>query len=687
MFQNIYKDADLLSENEAKLEIKRLSDLVVYHNIQYFEKNSPQISDAEYDKLYHRLVAIEKKFPHLKEKNSPTQKISSVSSKFNKIKHSKPMLSLANAFNEEDIIDFIEKIQRFLGVNDFFELCCETKIDGLSFAAKFEQGKLLYAATRGDGYVGEDITNNIKQVIDFPSTIDYQGVLEVRGEVYMDHRDFYKLNEAQKSNKEEEFANPRNAAAGSLRQLDSSITAKRNLRYFVYAVGECEKKFNTQIELLEGLSNLGFKVNNTKILAESIEDVKRFYKQAELDRANLSFDIDGLVYKINDLSLQSRLGFVGKNPRWAIAHKFPAEQAITKLMKITVQVGRTGALTPVAELEPINIGGVLVSRASLHNYDEIERKDFRIGDYVIVQRAGDVIPQVVEVVIEKRLDDLEKFKFPKHCPSCGASVVREEEEAVIRCPRGLLCPAQSIEHLIHFVSKAAFDIAGLGEKQLILFVEKKMISNVLDIFSLKNYADKIKGLEGFGEKSVSNLLDAIEKSRNINFDRFIYSLGIRTVGIVTAKLLAKNYANFANWYNNMLMIKDGVIQAENDLNNIDGVGDKTIFMIKEFFLDDLNCSIIEKLCQIVNINPYEETTANYEFAGKTIIFTGSLEKMSRNEAKSKAESLGLKVLSSISKNTDFVVVGEEAGSKLKKAQDLGLKILNEEDWFKLIAEA
>ena len=684
MLQNSYKPLEQLTEVEAKLELERLAKVLEYHNQQYYQKNAPVITDSEYDQLFQRNLKIESLFPQLVLANSPSQVISEVVSNFAKITHSKPMLSLANGFNQEDISDFIDKIQRFLGINYFPELCAETKIDGLSFSARFEDGKLIHAATRGDGYVGEDITANIKQVLGFPSTLESLGILEIRGEIYMSHKDFYQLNLRQQEKSEGLFANPRNAAAGSLRQLDSRITASRNLRYFVYAVGESSLKINSQSEMLDFFKLMGLTVNPQHKICKSLEQVMEFYKEIELLRSSMDFDIDGIVYKVNDLKLQERLGFVGRNPRWAIAHKFPAEQALTKLLNITIQVGRTGALTPVAELEPINIGGVLVSRSSLHNQDEIDRKDIRIGDMVMVQRAGDVIPQVVEVKLELRPNNAEKFYLPEYCPSCSAKTVREEEEAVIRCPSGLICPAQRLEHLGHFVSKDAFDIEGLGEKQLDFFLKRQYIQSPADIFNLNFYKEKIKKDEGWGEKSVGNLLIAIEKSRTINLARFIYSLGIRSVGVVTAKLLAKNYQNFANWYRSMKMIAAKLLEAEEFLNNIDGIGDKTIFMIGEFFGDQVNCSIVEALSKVVNITDYIELKKVTEVTDKTIIFTGSLNKMTRSEAKAKAENLGMKVLSSISKNTDYVVAGEDAGSKLSKAQELNLNILSEDEWLKLI---
>lgn len=685
MFQNNeFLPPENLNENQAKAELERLSNILKFHNQQYYEKNSPVISDAEYDKIYQRQLAIERIFPNLVKASSPTQSISPVVSNFAKITHSKPMLSLANAFNRVDVEEFIERVQRFLNIDYFPAICCENKIDGLSFSATFKNGNLEYAATRGDGYIGEDITNNIKQVLNFPHKIKFKGILEVRGEVYMSHADFYRLNEIQRQNNDAEFANPRNAAAGSLRQLDSTITAGRNLRYFVYAIGEAETKFRSQIELLLTLKNIGFNVNERHIMAKSIDEIMEFYSQAELGRSHLDYDIDGLVYKIDDILLQERLGFAGKNPRWAIAHKFPAEKASTKLLNIIVQTGRTGALTPVAELEPINIGGVLVSRASLHNQDEIDRKDIRIGDTVIVQRAGDVIPQIVSVNLDLRPANSEKYSIPLECPSCNSVAVREGDEAVIRCPSGLTCPAQRLEHLCHFVSKDAFNIDGLGEKQLEYFIEKNYITSPADLFDIIKFSGEIKISEGWGEKSLKNLISAVEKSKKISLARFIYSLGIRSVGISTAKLLAKNYSTYSNWFTEMQKIAQNDIDAINFIDNIDGIGSKTIFLIREFFQEYKNCKIVTDLKLKIEIEDYLDNKQKSHLSDKTIIFTGSLTQMTRSEAKAKAESLGMKVLSSISKNTDFVVVGEEAGSKLKKAQELGLNIISENEWFELI---
>ena len=683
MLINNNKDPENLNEDEAKLELSRLAKILEYHNKLYYQKNAPVISDSEYDKIFSRYQRIENKFPQLSQKNAPTKVITAAASKFAKITHSKPMLSLANAFCEEEVHDFIQRMQRFLGSNLFPEFCCETKIDGLSFAARFEDGKLVNAATRGDGYIGEDISANIKEIKAFPQVIEEKDVLEIRGEVYMTHKNFYQLNQLQTEIGQDPFANPRNAAAGSLRQLDSRITKERNLCYFVYAVGENSLQVKTQKELLEYLSKLGFKVNPQHKLSNNFEQLIEFYNQVAENRSSLDFDIDGIVYKVNDLSLQERLGFVSRNPRWALAHKFPAELAVTHLKNIIVQVGRTGALTPVAELEPINIGGVLVSRASLHNQDEIDRKDIRIGDMVIIKRAGDVIPQIVQVQLENRKVDAERFYLPKFCPSCSSEVIREDE-AVIRCPNGLGCSAQRLENLCHFVSKQALNIDGLGEKQLDLLIKLEVVKSPVDILMLKNQAETLKNQDGWGEKSINNLLEAIEKAKHIGLAKFIYSLGIRSIGEITAKLMAKNYQTVKKWYQEMKMIASGDIKAKDFIDNIDGIGEKTVFMIEKFFKLEANCQIIDNLLQVLEIKDFIEINSTSKFAGKTIIFTGSLENMSRGEAKAKAESLGLKVLNSISKNTDYVVAGSDAGSKLSKAKELGLLVLNEQQWLEIL---
>ena len=684
MFENNFISPEKLKEKEAEFEHDRLTKALSYHNKLYFQNNNPAISDAEYDKLFQRYLKIEELFPSLIKSDSLSQALAPITNKFNKISHARPMLSLGNAFNEEDLENFVKKLQRFLGITYFPEFCCETKIDGLSFSARYERGKLVSAATRGDGYVGEDITSNIKQVIDFPIEIKNSGTLDIRGEVYMSHEDFYSLNKRCQESGEDQFANPRNAAAGSLRQLDSNITATRKLRYFAYAVGESDLKFSTQVEMLDYFTLIGFNVNPQHKLCSSISEIMGFYKKIEALRSKMEFDIDGLVYKANDFNLQERLGYSGRSPRWAVAHKFPAEQAITSLKDIIVQVGRTGALTPVAELEPINIGGVLVSRASLHNQDEIERKDIRIGDTVVIQRAGDVIPQIVSVKQEKRKEDAKKFIFPNTCPSCKGEVVREEGEAVIRCSNGLLCPAQALEHLCHFVSKEAFNIDGLGESQLKFLIEEGYIKSPVDIFKLSKYQEEIKSSPGFGEKSVKNLFIAIEKSKNISLTRFIYSLGIRSVGIVSAKLLARNYISIKFWYQEMLKISRNDSESMEFLNNLSGVGNKSVFMIKEFFLNGNNALITEILFSEVNVEKFVEEKNDTAYSGKTIIFTGSLIQMTRSEAKARAEKLGMKVLSSISKNTDYVIAGKDAGTKLVKAKEFDLNILSENEWVSML---
>lgn len=683
MLQNNFKSPESLSIDEAREELQRLKQVLEYHNKLYYEKNSPVISDAEYDKIFQRNLEIEKKYPELIKESSPTQKITEINSGFAKVSHSKPMLSLSNGFNFDDIEEFIKRINRFLGTETNREFCCELKIDGLSFSAKFENGNLVSAATRGDGYIGENITDNMKNVINFPARITETRPIEVRGEVYMQHQDFYDLNHRREKNHEGLFSNPRNAAAGSLRQLDSNVTKDRKLHYFVYSVVIDEKEFETQIELLQYLKNLGFDINSNFRLCKTIDEIKAYFAQIELIRSSLDYDIDGVVYKINDLNLHERLGFIGKNPRWAIAHKFPAEQAFTHIKDIIIQVGRTGSLTPVAELDPINIGGVLVSRASLHNIEEIKRKDIRIGDTVIVQRAGDVIPQILEVKLNFRSNNTIPYEFPHTCPSCSSPVFKTED-AVIRCPSGLSCPAQVIEHLKHFVSREAFNIEGLGEKQIELLVSNGYIKSPADIFNLVKFVNELESTSGWGKKSVENLINAINKSRIIDLDKFIYSLGIRTIGIVTAKLLAKSYLNFHNWYHEMQKVSNRDENSKYFLLNLDGIGDKTAEMIMEFFSDYQNQQIIEELVKYVDITEFKNISQTSDYCNKAIIFTGSLLKMSRAEAKTRAEELGMKVLSSVSKNLDYIVVGIDAGNKLQKAQDLGIKILSEEDWLSIL---
>ena len=688
------KDIHHLSIDEAKQEMGFLNEEVTYHNNLYYNKSAPLISDSQYDSLFQRLTKLENAFPQLVLKSSPTQKPGAAVEKgFTKIRHALPMLSLANAFDQEDVVDFFKRINRFLGrgLNESLYMVGELKIDGLSFSARYEKGQLVSCATRGDGEEGEDITANIKTVVGFPLMLDSEKIpeiFEVRGEVFMDKNDFFELNQARDEAKEERFANPRNAAAGSLRQLDPTITAKRKLRYFVYSLGYVSADFaHSQYSLLQALSELGFMVNDKFIKLQTIDEVKNYYDHIDEIRSSLNYDIDGIVLKIDEFLLQKRLGFVQRDPRWAIAYKFKAEQAFSRVLDITIQVGRTGSLTPVAELEPVNVGGVLVSRASLHNFDEVQRKDIRIGDHVIVQRAGDVIPQVVSVDLSKRENEAEIFNAPSVCPVCGSAAKREVDEAILRCTGGLYCKAQVKERLIHFVSRAAFDIEGLGEKQVEFLLNKNYIESPVDIFYLQEKDTKsftkLKNYDGWGEKSVTNLFAAIQRAKQISFERFLYSLGIRHVGDKNAKLIARFFSSAENFLEKLM----NVLSKGDDfteLLEIDGIGPTVVFSLHEFAGEEHNVEIVEKLVGLLAIANAENNFISSPVSGKTVVFTGSLVNLSRDEAKAQAERLGAKVTSSVTSKTDLVVAGSDAGSKLTKAKDLGLQVLSEDDWLELI---
>lgn len=684
-----------LTKEEAAKELKRLALLIASHDKLYYQQDAPKISDAEYDRLRKRNDEIESLFPELILKNSPSMKVGAAPlEKFEKVTHKVPMLSLANAFSEEDLDDFYSKIRRFLNLpeTENIKVFAEPKIDGVSFSATFENGIFTKGATRGDGSIGEDVTENIKTVIGFPLRLkggNFPEFLEVRGEIYMTHSEFQELNKKREEDGEDFFANPRNAAAGSLRQLDSRITAGRNLRYFAYGFGEfLPKKANSQSEFISLLKSYGFVTNQNSKICEDKNKVMKYYNQIGEIRDSLDYDIDGVVYKVDEFELQERLGAVSRSPRWAIAHKYAAEQAKALIERIVIQVGRTGALTPVAELKPVNVGGVMVSRATLHNEDEIIRKDVREGDFVTIQRAGDVIPQVVEVDKTKRPSHSKPYEFPIRCPVCSSATEKPEGEAVRRCTGGLICRAQVLERLKHFVSKDAFDIDGLGEKQIELFYEKNLIKTPADIFLLeeKNLSleKQIKDWEGWGDKSSENLFNAIKASKNISLDRFIFALGIRFVGEATAKLLAKNYQNYNNWKNALIKAAEGAVEEYNELINIDGIGKKVASEIISFFRETHNFEVLSNLEKHLNILEYKPQQIVSSISGKSIVFTGTLIKMSRDEAKAKAESLGAKVISSVSKKTDFVVAGMDSGSKLKKANELGVKVLNEQEWEDLI---
>ncbi len=678
-----------LLPKEAASAIARLSDEIRAHDKRYYQQDAPAISDADYDALRLQLEALEKRFPDLIKPSSPTQKVGAApSATFSKVRHSKPMLSLANAFAKDDVEEFITRVRRFLELPDAapVELVCEPKIDGLSFTARYEKGKLVLGATRGDGEVGENITENLKTVVPLQLKGSPPDVLEVRGEVYMSKKDFAALNMARAAQEEALFANPRNAAAGSLRQLDPEITRSRALSYFVYGWGETSAPLaSTQHGSIEKLHQFGL-VTNSLQSAGNLEAVIAYYQSIGATRAKLDYDIDGVVYKIDSLDYQARLGQVARAPRWAIAHKFPAEQAVTKIEVIEIQVGRTGTLTPVARLTPITVGGVVVSNATLHNEDEIARKDVRIGDTVIIQRAGDVIPQVVGVCTDKTRGKT-AYEFPKICPVCGAHAVREEGEVARRCTGGLTCAAQAVERLKHFAMRDAMDIDGLGDKQIEAFFNEGLIRNPADIFTLEQRdaqgLTRLRNREGWGEKSSGNLFASIEKAKTVSLARFIYALGIRHVGEETSKLLAKHFVTFDAW--RAAMVAE---DAQGALLAIDGIGVTVAEALAAFFAEKHNQQLLATLAPILTIQSYERPAQlDSPIAGKTVVFTGTLETIGRKEAKSLAESLGAKVASSVSKKTDYVVAGSDAGTKLKDATVLGVTVVSEKEWMTLIGRS
>ncbi len=684
-----------ITEDEAKKQLEYLAKEIEKADIAYYQNDAPYLDDAAYDKLRRLNDALEAKFPALIRNDSPSKRVGAmVKSEFKKVELSVPMLSLADIFSEEELKDFIMSIKRFLNSSDDIIFTSEPKMDGLSFSALYVNGIFTRGSTRGDGKIGEDITENLIAIRGFPLFLNKEApeVFEVRGEVFMSKADFLALNQKNEEEHKKTFANPRNAAAGSLRQLDTRITKERRLSFLVYTWGEVsEIRWKSQVEFLEYVKELGFPVNPYNKVCRNEQELLDSFETLMENRADLPYDIDGIVYKVNDLELQKRLGFLTRTPRWAIAHKFPAEQAITRLNNIRVQVGRTGALTPVADLEPVNVGGVLVSHATLHNEDEIKRKDIRIGDMVIIQRAGDVIPQVVSVLTEKRSTELPEFQFPTVCPECGAHAIREEDEAVRRCTGGLSCPAQAVERLKHFVSREAFNIEGLGDKVIDEFYKEGIIKTPYDIFTLEERnkpADlfsasqslNLENREGWGKKSVSKLFDAINKSKSISLQKFIYALGIRQVGTATAYLIAKHYHTFTAFMSAMVQ------QDLQLLVSIDGIGPAMAKDIVEFFKEEHNLAVINDLLSVISIEEFEgiaNTTS--EIFGKTIVFTGTLTTLTRSEAKSKALAFGAKVAGSVSTNTDYVIAGENAGSKLKKAQELGVKVITEEEFNRITA--
>jgi DNA ligase (NAD+) len=679
-----------LTEEAAAAELARLAAEIARHDRLYHEKDAPEITDAEYDALRRRNAAIEARFPTLVRADSPSRRVGGpLAGGFAKLRHRVPMLSLDNAFGATEFAEFWTRARRFLGLASDapLDLVGEPKIDGLSINLTYENGRLIRGATRGDGAEGEDVTANLRTIATVPQRLRgaAPALIEVRGEVFMTKADFLALNAALEAAGERTLANPRNGAAGSLRQLDVRITASRPLAFFAYAMGEAaEPVAATHWAYLERLRAWGFTVNPlSRRLADEAAAVAF---QADLDqqRAKLAYDIDGVVYKVNDLALQRRLGFAGRAPRWAVAWKFPAEQTTTRLNAIRIQVGRTGALTPVAELDPVNVGGVLVARATLHNEDEIARKDVRVGDTVLIQRAGDVIPQVLAVRLDRRPPDAMPYVFPETCPACGSAALRPPGEAVRRCTGGLICPAQRVERLVHFVSRPAFDIDGLGEKTIQEFYDLGWLSGPADIFRLPAREAEIAAREGWGVVSARNLVRAIEGRRRVPLDRLIYALGIRRIGERNARLLARHYGSFAEWRARMLAATVVRSEARLELGSIVGIGPAIAEELAEFFAEPRNVAVLDDLAAELTIEPAgHDEAAGSALAGKTIVFTGTMQTMTRPEAKARAEALGAKVTDAVSKKTDFVVVGADAGSKARRAAELGVRTLTEPEWREL----
>ncbi len=690
------KDVQDLTAEEAKEELAYLATRIAELDIAYHRDDAPIVSDAVYDSLKRRNEQIEMRFPELVRIDSPSLRVGApIAEDFNKITHSVPMLSLGDIFSDGEVVAFMDKVKRFLGIDEHeeIEMVAEPKIDGLSFSAVYQNGQLVSGATRGDGMVGEDITANLKTIRQVPLSLKrgadlfetVPSLIDIRGEVYMAKQDFFELNRIQEETNKKVFANPRNAAAGSLRQLDARVTASRKLSVFAYACGAAEPiSWLTHYEYLEQLKKWGFPVNPEIRLCHNVQEMLDFFHQLTEKRSTLPYDIDGVVYKVNRLDLQRRLGFIARSPRWAIAHKFPAEQAITRLNQIRIQVGRTGALTPVADLEPINVGGVIVRHATLHNADEIARKDIREGDIVVVQRAGDVIPQIVRVLIDKRLPDSKPYVFPDTCPVCGSRAVREGDDAVIYCTGELYCPAQQIEALKHFVSKDALDIEGLGNKNIESFFERGWIKNAVDLLNLKqNHELELIALEGWGIKSANNLFEAIDKVRaGVALNRFIYAIGIREVGEATARLLAHNYQSWDAFRKAMESE-----EATEQLTHIEGIGVVMAQFIVDFFREDHNRTLLTQLEQAIKIIDYKPPIQKETpFSGKSIVFTGTLETMTRPEAKAKAQAAGAKVVSAVSAKTHYVVVGANPGSKKTEAEKLNIQQISEKEFKQMLDE-
>ncbi|HEY4808354.1 MAG TPA: NAD-dependent DNA ligase LigA [Roseiarcus sp.] len=677
---------------KARAEHARLQAEIAEHDRRYHGEDAPIISDTEYDALRRRYTALEETFPKLADADSANRKVGAApSEKFAKVRHRVPMLSLGNIFADEEVEEFCARVRRFLALSESapLDVVAEAKIDGLSCSLRYENGELIQAATRGDGYEGEDVTANVRTVQAIPKRLESAPkIFEARGEVYMRHADFAALNARQAAAGKPIYANPRNFAAGSLRQLDPRITAERPLAFFAYAWGEISEPFaSTQFGAIEAMRRFGLPTNPLTKLCRSTAEMLAQYHSIEEKRATLGYDIDGVVYKVNDLALQQRLGFVSRSPRWAVAHKFPAERATTIVEAIGINVGRTGALTPLAKLKPVTVGGVVVSNATLHNEDEITRKDVRVGDTVVVQRAGDVIPQVLAVVLDKRPADSKPYVFPETCPICGSAALREidektgEKDVVRRCTGTLICPAQAVEGLKHFVSRNAFDIEGLGEKLIELFFTEGLVRTPADIFTLKARDGQghppLREWEGFGETSARNLFNAIDARRSIPLNRFLYALGVRHVGETNARRLARH---FGDW--EALRTAARAENAAEEISAIGGIGPVVAEAIADFFAEPRNEAALDALVRQVTIEPMEAIAAGHPLAGQTIVFTGSLERMTRDEAKAIAERLGAKVSGSISAKTNLVVAGPGAGSKLAKARELGVETVDEEEWIR-----
>ncbi|ERL47712.1 Protease II protein [Candidatus Micropelagos thuwalensis] len=696
---------EVLTSAQAAEELKALASEIAGHDVAYYQNDDPNISDANYDALRLRNQAIEERFPDLKRADSPSDKVGvTPESGFGKIQHAVPMLSLGNAFNVQDLEDFDTRIRRFLSLDEAetISYTSEPKIDGLSASLRYEKGIFVKGATRGDGQVGEDITENLKTLKDVPLTLPagVPDIVEIRGEVYMAHEDFEILNRQQTEKGRKPFANPRNAAAGSLRQLDARITADRPLKFFAYTWGEMsDMPSDTQSGMITCFDKWGFTVNQDFKVLKDVAALNDHWRDIEERRSLLGYDIDGMVYKIDRLDWQSRLGFVSRAPRWAIAHKFPAEKAITKLLDIDIQVGRTGALTPVAKLKKVTVGGVEVSNATLHNAHEIKRLDVRLNDFVVVQRAGDVIPQIVEVLIEKREGEPQEYQFPDNCPACGAQAFHEiradgEQDAVKRCSGGLSCPAQAKERLKHFVSRSALDIDGLGDKQIDEFWAYDLLRTPVDIFNLHQKADEAPEIwlytsgknKGQLKDSLTKLFLAIEKAKKPDLDRFLFALGIRQVGETTARLLARRYKTLEGFRDAVLSMCEGHEASKEELASIDGVGNTMVESLLTFFAEPHNLDIINGLIN-VGVAPVSlpEAENNTPISGKIVVFTGTLARMTRAEAKARAEKMGAKVSGSVSEKTDILVAGESAGSKLKKAEELGIETLTEDEWLEIAA--